>query len=103
MEQKKFYVYLVEIDRSIGIADAKRLSNKLLQAKRCKPYGETDTHYKFKNLPRYLFDPESFKRYTYSSIATIVYGQLKSNLRDIDNDDPPGPPQETTTDAISGL
>jgi hypothetical protein len=98
MDQKKFYVYLVEIDKKVGISQAKRLSNALLQAKKCKPYGETDTHYKFKNIPRNYFDPESFKKKEYSPLITLVYGQLKSKILNIEHDESPGCPQETTTD-----
>jgi hypothetical protein len=98
MDHNKFYVYLVEVDKRVGIKAAKRLSNGLLQAKKCKPYGESDTHYKFKNIPRKYFDPETFKRHTFSTVANIVYGQLKSNAMNIEHDEPPGSPQKTATD-----
>jgi hypothetical protein len=79
MEETKF-VFLVEIDKSVGLKEAKRLARKTLQKIRTPTYVETDSIYRFKNIPRAYFDLTSFKTHQSTPTMKLIYGSLNRSL-----------------------
>ena len=75
MEETKF-VFLVEIDKSVGLKEAKRLARKTLRKIRTPTYVETDSIYRFKNIPRAYFDLTSFKTHQSTPTMKLIYGSL---------------------------
>ena len=79
-----FHVYMVVIDKSVGLVQAKKTARRLLERKKGPPYLETETTYKFKHIPRGDFDLKSFKRHQHSPQIEIFYGKLKISPECID-------------------
>lgn len=79
-----FYVFMVVIDKSVGLVQAKKIARRVLKRKRGPPYLETETTYRFKHIPRSYFDLKSFKRLQFSPQIEFIYGKLIISAECID-------------------
>ena len=78
MEKEKLYLQAVIMDKSLGIAAASKQARKLMEKQKMPKVRETEDSYRFKNLPKTYFKPDSFRSKKISDTVTLVFGHLKA-------------------------
>ena len=69
-------VHAVIVKKPIELSEAKRIAKAFIPPSR-KYYRETSTSYRFRNIPKTKFDPDSFVSHVVNKNITIVLGRLK--------------------------
>lgn len=74
-----YYLYAVLVRKPIPFEHAKGWSQYIIANPRRIYYKELKKYYKFRNIWKTRFIPDSFIKNKLNSLLTVVYGRLKEN------------------------
>lgn len=71
-----YSLHAVIIDKSIKLADAKKMAKDIMKSDR-SIYRETTDSWRFRNIPKTKFDAKTFRSKVVNKDITLVFGKLK--------------------------
>lgn len=77
MEKEPLYLHAVIFDKSVGIGYARKHARKIMEKEKVPKPMESEDSYRFKNIPRSYFKPDSFRSKKINETLTLVFGHLK--------------------------
>jgi hypothetical protein len=72
-----FELHAVIIDRRIPLEKAKQIAQDIIKDKSKTFYRITENSYRFRNIPKTKFKPETFRSKTTNDKITLIFGDLK--------------------------
>jgi hypothetical protein len=72
-----YELHAVIIDRRIPLEKAKQIAQDIIKDKSKTFYRITENSYRFRNIPKTKFKPETFRSKTTNDKITLIFGDLK--------------------------
>lgn len=72
-----YKLHAVIIKKDVGLKEAKRLSANFIDPKQKHYYRTTGESYRFRNIPKTMFDPKTYRTKVVNDNISLVYGKLK--------------------------
>jgi hypothetical protein len=72
-----FELHAVIIDKKIPLEKAKQIAQDIIKDKSKTFYRITENSYRFRNIPKTKFKPETFRSKTTNDKITLIFGDLK--------------------------
>jgi hypothetical protein len=72
-----YELHAVIIDRRIPLEKAKQIAQDIIKHKSKTFYRITENSYRFRNIPKTKFKPETFRSKTTNDKITLIFGDLK--------------------------
>ena len=94
----QLFVHAIEVKKEAGISEAKKIARKTLEKKRLYSYREGDDVYRFKNLPKKLFDKKTFRKLKLDDKVTLVCGRLKIEEQNVSQEEIENDSESSGTD-----
>lgn len=83
-QKEPMYLHAVVIDKGVGIAEAKKSAQKIMNKKRQGLMLEDEKYFRFRNIPKTYFDKKTFKSHKINESVTLVFGKLKDKTPKIE-------------------
>jgi len=77
MPTKQYELHAVIINKSIPLEKAKKIAQDIIKDKNKTFMRETSDSYRFRNIAKTKFDPQTFRSKVLNPTTTLVFGQLK--------------------------
>lgn len=72
-------LHAVILRKPIKLSQAKKEASKIIDNQK-KFFRETSTSFRFRNIPKTKFNPESFRTKVVNKDLSLVFGKLKKNI-----------------------
>lgn len=69
-------LHAVVIKKPISLSEARKLSKSFIKNENVNFYRETNDSYRFRNIPKTKFDPNTFVSKVINDKVTLVFGKL---------------------------
>ena len=80
MAKEPLYLHAVIFNKSVGIGYARKHARKIMQKVKVPKAYETEESFRFKNIPKSQFVPDSFRSKKIDDNLTLVFGHLKPGI-----------------------
>jgi hypothetical protein len=74
--KKDYEIHAIIIKKNIPFEEAQKIASEIINNPNRKFYRETESSYRFRNIPKQKFDKKTFRSKKLNQDITLVFGNL---------------------------